>query len=72
MRKKLLGALMGFASGLYVASALFNTILSRNSFATDLDKGAGIFVGLIIIAALSFFGVYCTSYSDHSTKMGKD
>jgi len=42
--KKLVGALIGFALGLYVASAMFITFFSGNSFATNFDKGSVIFV----------------------------
>jgi len=32
MKKNLLGAIIGFASGLYIASALLNKIISRKIF----------------------------------------
>jgi hypothetical protein len=61
MRKKLLGTLIGFASGLYVTSALSTTVFYGKSFATDLDKWGLIFVYFIIITGFCFFGVYCMS-----------
>ena len=70
--KKLVGALIGFASGLYVASALFITFFSGNSFATNFDKGSVIFVFLIVVGVFSFFGVHCMSDNDHFKKMGRN
>jgi hypothetical protein len=65
-RKKLFGTLIGFALGLYVASALFITFFSGNSFVTIFDKGGVIFVFLIVVGVFSFFGVHCMSDNDHS------
>ena len=71
MRKNLLGALIGFASGLYVASALLNTVFTRNSFITTLDTTGFIFVYSGIIAAFSLFGIHCMSDNIHSKNRRK-
>lgn len=66
---KPLGALIGFALGLHVTTAVFATFFSRISLAPDLEKGFSVLVGLIIITGFAFYGNYCISYS---TKMRKD
>ena len=71
MRKKLFGALIGFALGFYVASTLLTTIFCTKSFATNLDIGGLIVVYSSIITGFSFFGVHCMSDKDHSENRWK-
>jgi len=61
MRKKLVGALIGFATGLYMASFLTNNLFSEVSFATDLYKLGLIFVNAITITGFCFIGIYFMS-----------
>lgn len=60
MKKNLLGAIIGFASDLYIASAL-NKVISRNSFAADLDGAGFILLRSIIIGSFSIFGRFIES-----------
>jgi hypothetical protein len=63
--KKAVGALIGFATGLYVASTLFINLFSENTLAAHFYGGSIIFILLAVIAFFSFFGFYCMP-SDHS------
>lgn len=66
MRRHLLGALIGFASGLYVASALLNTVFPKNSFATQPDKTGLILFYSTIVVAFSLFGIHCMVNNNNS------
>jgi hypothetical protein len=67
--KKAVGALVGFAIGLYVASTLFTTFFSENFFATNFYGGSIIFILLVVVAFFSFFGFCCMPNTD-SKKRG--
>ena len=71
-RRKWVGALIGFALGLYVASTVFITFFSEYSFVTNFDKGIVIFIYLLVVGAFSFFGVYCMSDTVYSIKIGRN
>jgi hypothetical protein len=64
MRKKLVGALIGFATGLYVVSVLSTNVFSEIYCATPIYKLGLIFVNSIIIAGFCFFGMYLMSDID--------
>ncbi len=62
--KKAVGALIGFATGLYVASTVFTTFFSENPLALH-SYGAGIILTLFaVVAFFSFFGLYCMPDGD--------
>jgi hypothetical protein len=71
MRRGLLGALIGFATGLYVASALLDTVFPKNSFATQPDKTALILFYSTIVVAYSLFGIHCMLDSNNSKNKRK-
>ena len=58
MKENLLGAIIGFASGLYIASAFLNKVIFRKSFATDLDGVGFTLEYSVIISSFSLFGVH--------------
>lgn len=66
MRKKLLGGLIGFATGLYIASFLSTNVSSEIHSPTPLHKLGLIFVNSIIMSSFCFFGIYCMSDIDGS------
>jgi hypothetical protein len=57
--KKAVGALIGFATGLFVASTLFTTFFSENHLTTNFFGGSVIFILFVVVAFFSFFGLYC-------------
>jgi hypothetical protein len=68
--KKVVGALIGFATGLFVASNLFTTFFSKNSLTLNFYGGSVIFVFLVVVAFFSFFGLYCIP--DNNSKDKKE
>ena len=56
MKWKLIGALIGLVIGLFLTSWLLSYYVSVNPQATDTDKGAVLFVGLIGTFALGVIG----------------
>jgi len=64
--KMLIETLIGFASGLYMASTFFNVFFSENSFSVSFGNESSIFVFLIVVLIFSFFGVHCMSDNNKS------
>ena len=63
--KKAVGALAGFATGLYVASALFTMFYSENAFATPIDGAIIVFIFSVVVTFFSFCGVHYISDNHH-------
>jgi hypothetical protein len=65
--KILIGALIGFALGLHIASKLLNTFSCANSFTANLIKESHIFVFVVgVVSIFSFFGIHCMSDNSQS------
>ena len=61
MRRRMVGALIGFAVGVYVASFLLTNVFSELNYNTPLYKVVLIFVNSIIITGFCFFGIHIMS-----------
>ena len=66
VRRTMVGALIGFAVGLYVVSALSNNLFSEIYYATPLYVWGLIFINSIIMAGFCYFGAYLMSDIDES------
>jgi hypothetical protein len=71
VKKNLIGAMMGFAIGLHVASTLITSVISRFVLSNELDIVGFFFFYLIIASTFSLFGIQCMSESDNS-KNGRE
>jgi len=71
VRKNLIGAMIGFAVGLYVASTLITSVISRFVFSNELDIVGFFFVYLIIVPAFSLFGIHYMSECGNSKNWRK-
>jgi len=64
--KMLIGVLIGFASGLYLASTFFTAFFSGRSFAATSVRRALFLFFRIVMSIFSFFGVHCMSDNNKS------
>ena len=58
MKRTVIGALIGFAVGLYVVSSLSINLFSEISCATPFYVLGFTFINFMIIAGFCFFGIY--------------
>jgi len=58
MKRTVIGALIGFAVGLYVVSSLSIKLFSEISCATPLYVWGFTFIIFMIMAGFCFFGIY--------------